>query len=100
MIKAFKDSHDGHYQLDIAEGEPLPDWVIGMTPCEPIVHDSQALMEATIRADRDTLLTACDWTQVADAPVDQAAWRAYRQALRDVPEQAGFPSNIDWPVAP
>lgn len=52
------------------------------------------------RAKRGALLTACDWTQVADAPVDQAAWRAYRQALRDVPEQPGFPYNIDWPVAP
>lgn len=53
-----------------------------------------------VRAQRDALLTACDWTQVADAPVDQAAWAVYRQALRDVPDQPGFPGVIDWPVPP
>lgn len=52
------------------------------------------------RATRNALLTASDWTQVADAPVDQAAWATYRQALRDVPDQAGFPTDVSWPVAP
>ena len=52
------------------------------------------------RTQRDGLLSQSDWTQVADAPVDQAAWATYRQALRDVPAQAGFPENIVWPVAP
>lgn len=53
-----------------------------------------------IRTQRNTLLSACDWTQVADAPVDQLAWAAYRQALRDVPDQPGFPANVIWPVSP
>ena len=52
------------------------------------------------RAQRNALLSASDWTQVADAPVDQAVWAAYRQALRDITAQAGFPATIDWPVAP
>ena len=52
------------------------------------------------RTMRNALLTQSDWTQVADAPVDQAAWATYRQALRDITIQAGFPENIDWPVAP
>jgi hypothetical protein len=52
------------------------------------------------RAFRNTLLSNCDWTQVADAPVDQAAWATYRQALRDITAQAGFPWAIDWPEAP
>lgn len=52
------------------------------------------------RIERDKLLTACDWTQVADAPVDSAAWAVYRQELRDVPEQEGFPENIIWPTEP
>jgi len=52
------------------------------------------------RNQRDTLLTQTDWTQVADAPVDKAAWAAYRQALRDVPQQIGFPTTITWPVKP
>lgn len=52
------------------------------------------------RTHRDTLLAQSDWTQVADAPVDQAAWATYRQALRDVPAQAGFPTDVVWPIEP
>ena len=55
---------------------------------------------ANARNQRDTLLTQTDWTQVADAPVDKAAWATYRQALRDVPQQIGFPTTITWPVKP
>lgn len=49
---------------------------------------------------RDKLLSDTDWTQVPDAPVDQVAWAEYRQALRDVPQQEGFPDNIVWPYRP
>ena len=52
------------------------------------------------RSQRDKLLAECDWTQVLDAPVDQTAWATYRQALRDVPAQSGFPNSIDWPIKP
>jgi hypothetical protein len=46
------------------------------------------------------LLKESDWTQVADAPVDQSAWADYRQALRDVPQQSGFPQEVVWPTKP
>jgi hypothetical protein len=60
---------------------------------------AKAVAEASaIRAERDRLLRASDWTQVADAPVDQAAWATYRQALRDVPGQESFPGAVEWPV--
>lgn len=52
------------------------------------------------RSQRTDKLKDSDWTQVADAPVDQAAWATYRQALRDITSQAGFPWTINWPVAP
>lgn len=39
-------------------------------------------------------------TQVADAPVDKAAWATYRQALRDITAQQGFPWNVTWPEQP
>lgn len=55
---------------------------------------------AAIRTERDAKLTSCDWTQVIDAPVDQAAWAVYRQALRDIPDQEGFPNEIEWPIEP
>ena len=59
-----------------------------------------AQQAASQRAYRNTLLSDSDWTQVLDAPVDQTAWAAYRQALRDVTAQEGFPWDIEWPVKP
>lgn len=53
-----------------------------------------------VRATRDAKLAECDWTQVADAPVDKTVWATYRQALRDVTAQEGFPWTITWPDAP
>lgn len=53
-----------------------------------------------VRAERNDKLTASDWTQVADAPVDKQAWATYRQALRDITAQEGFPWTITWPDAP
>jgi hypothetical protein len=49
---------------------------------------------------RDGELARTDWTQVADAPVDQAAWATYRQALRDLPTSNADPRKIELPVAP
>lgn len=52
------------------------------------------------RSKRNALLLASDRTQLADAPFDQTAWAVYRQALRDITIQSGFPETINWPVAP
>ena len=66
---------------------------------------SQAELESIVqsanaRKRRNKLLSASDWTQVIDAPVDQAAWATYRQALRDISAQAGFPATVVWPTQP
>lgn len=64
---------------------------------------TEAEQAAAIRAQRDALLTACDWTQLPDSPLPAAtktAWAAYRQNLRDITGQAGFPAAVTWPVAP
>ncbi|MBG0791509.1 MAG: phage tail assembly chaperone [Desulfovibrionaceae bacterium] len=56
-----------------------------------------------VRAERDRLLAESDWTQLADSPLDaeeKASWAAYRQALREVPQQEGFPYAVVWPTAP
>ena len=58
---------------------------------------------AQARAQRDKLLLDTDWTQTLDAPIDEdtkAAYREYRQALRDITEQEGFPETITWPELP
>lgn len=54
----------------------------------------------SIRADRNARLAACDWTQVADAPVDKTVWAVYRQELRDITKQADFPWQVTWPNPP
>jgi hypothetical protein len=54
----------------------------------------------SVRASRGDKLKDSDWTQVADAPVDKAAWVTYRQELRDISAQTGFPWTIEWPTQP
>ena len=54
----------------------------------------------SVRATRDAKLAECDWTQVADAPVDKAVWATYRQALRDITTQTGFPWTVTYPEKP
>ena len=55
---------------------------------------------AEVRTERDAKLAATDWTQVADAPVSQEDWATYRQNLRDIPSQEGFPNEVTWPTEP
>ena len=64
------------------------------------IDNETAEQAANVRADRDSKLAKSDWTQVADAPVDKAAWATYRQALRDITAQAGFPYEVTWPTKP
>lgn len=57
----------------------------------------------SLRAERDRLLVASDWTQLPDVALsneDKLIWQAYRQALRDVPQQEGAPWDVVWPEAP
>ena len=82
-----------------AQGRWLWKWSIS-----EMDDDAKAAKDAeqakAVRADRDRRLAECDWTQVADSQVDKAVWSTYRQALRDVPAQAGFPYDITWPEKP
>jgi len=56
----------------------------------------QEHLEKTVRAERDVKLAETDWTASTDVTMT-AEMTAYRQALRDVPAQSGFPNTIDWP---
>lgn len=56
-----------------------------------------------VRSERNQKLKDSDWTQVLDAPLDsngKNSWTVYRQALRDVPSQQGFPWTVVWPTEP
>lgn len=88
--------------------EGTPEFVDGkwyvtytITPLEePELSERVAAAASLVRAMRTQKLQQSDWTQLADAPVDSAVWAAYRQALRDVPAQAGFPHAVEWPKEP
>ena len=55
----------------------------------------EALME------RKAKLVASDWTQLPDVPIStKTAWATYRQELRDITAQAGYPTEITWPTPP
>lgn len=72
--------------------------VLPMTAAD--IAARKATQAASIRAQRNQLLRACDWTQLGDSPADTAKWRLYRKELREVPQQAGFPASVSWPVSP
>ena len=54
---------------------------------------------AQVREERDEKLAATDWRASSDLTMS-TEWATYRQALRDVPSQAGFPNTITWPTEP
>lgn len=90
-----------------------------LVSCDPYIEDNQvftvevadkteeelaadvAIEAASVRAKRDQLLKESDWTQVADVPFTtevKASWADYRQALRDITTQEGFPAEVIWPT--
>ena len=82
-------------------------------PSYPAIWDNAAMhwvdkrpiieVEKDVRTKRAALLSDSDWTALADVPLSQQQrldWAAYRQALRNVTNQSGFPIDIIWPVSP
>ena len=64
-------------------------------PAYPDANNEQKWEQ--IKLWRNAQLARTDWTQLSDAPVDQAAWATYRQALRDLPAQGGNAENAKFP---
>lgn len=94
------------YTQNIAEGAPAESdgtyqqtWVISNASAEEVAERT-ARQSVDIRQERNQRLADCDWTQLPDAPVDAAAWATYRQELRNVTSQAGFPWEVNWPAVP
>ena len=87
---------DGVEQLD---GKWYTKYSVAEMDAEAIATKDTEQAKA-MRDQRGEKLKDSDWTQVADAPVDKAVWATYRQALRDITAQSGFPWEITWPDAP
>jgi hypothetical protein len=95
------------YSQDATRMEPVYEnekwvqhWSITDVDAETLQErrDQQA---GIIRDKRNKLLQECDWSQGRDIS-DQIAllWQSYRQQLRDITNQSGFPFNIEWPTKP
>lgn len=75
-------------------------WVNEIIPVEPEPEEPEPTpQDVLVRSERDSLLAATDWTANSDVTMSDEM-RTYRQALRDVPAQAGFPDSVTWPVKP
>lgn len=101
----------------VVEAAPAPagdGYGYEVTPVAVVTYDfeidpekraaKEARLWEALRAKRNALLTECDWTQVADAPLTdekKAAWLAYRKALRDLPGTvADVWGGVVWPERP
>jgi len=95
----YDHTKDFNVTAEQVNGAWVEKWVATSVSAEEIANRT-ANQASNVRAERDQKLSASDWTQVADAPANQASWATYRQALRDVPAQNGFPWTVTWPTQP
>lgn len=78
-------------------------WVWSSEAGQWLPELTTAGLARVVRADRDARLAACDWVVIRAAEQGSsisAQWLDYRAALRAVPDQAGFPGQVTWPVVP
>lgn len=96
---------------DQVDSSTIPEWVNScVTIVDQAINDEDnppALtneeLSANVREERKDLLEESDWTQLNDSPLNdtkKSEWATYRQSLRDIPTQSGFPSSITWPTKP
>jgi len=95
----YDHTKDFNVTAQLVNGSWVEAWIATDVSAEEMASRT-ANQASNVRAERNAKIAACDWTQVADSPVDKEAWATYRQALRDVPAQTGFPWNVTWPTQP
>ena len=93
--------HNNETAVDEETGETYKTgrWVIGYT----VENKPQDQAEANIRSKRDSLLQDTDWIVIKAYERNDnipAEWEMYRQALRDITSQEGFPYSVTWPTKP
>lgn len=77
-------------------------WLVGWS-LRSLTQEELNEMADDIRDQRNTKLDNSDWTQISDSPLsaaDKTLWQTYRQALRDITDQTGFPTDVTWPTEP
>ena len=84
--------------LKNSEGELYSEW-LSLEDAQAVFNEAKA--KAKVKRDRDLLLSNTDWTQLPDVPEEvKQKWTAYRQALRDITSQPGYPLDVQWPSTP
>jgi hypothetical protein len=84
----------------LKDGIWVEEW-LEIPATEEQIQERTASCANDARQKRNQLLAECDWTQLSDAPtLALHSWKEYRQGLRNVPKQQGFPWNITWPQTP
>ena len=92
-----------------AEVASFIDYVVGKPNYWRVAYKDEAtkkeaekpFYEESVRFERNELLDRYQWTETADLTTDEkAAWKTYKQALRDLPKQSGFPYDVTWPTKP
>ncbi len=89
--------HNNETAVDEETGETYETgrWVIGYT----VVNKPQDEAEQAIRNQRNRMLQETDWLALSDVTMTEEM-KSYRQALRDIPDQEGFPYSVNWPTKP
>ena len=70
-----------------------------VTYVAPTTEEKNTALAVEVRAERNARLAKSDWRASQDVTMSNE-WRTYRQALRDITKQEGFPETVNWPVAP
>ena len=95
------DDHTKNFErsAQLVDGAWQEQWIASDATSEQITQRT-TLKANDVRTERNEKLAATDWTQLADQSSIAANWTAYRQSLRDVPSQSGFPFTVTWPAEP
>jgi len=96
------------YTKNVNEGTPVNEngwkqvWVVTDATAEEISQRTED-QASNVRSERDQKLFESDWVVIKSMETDVPeidAWKSYRQALRNVPQQSSFPWNVNWPEQP
>jgi hypothetical protein len=96
------------YTKNLSEGTPVNQggwkqvWVVTDASAQEIAQRTED-QKSSVRLERDQKLVESDWVVIKSMETDVPeldSWKSYRQALRNVPQQSGFPWNVSWPENP
>lgn len=109
VTNASRPSYDARTQTVALSSAPTKvgsDWTIGWVVSDKSAEEIQTYDDSagkSVRQQRDKLLSECDWVVIMHTEKGTnipLAWEVYRQALRDITDQSGFPHSVDWPTKP